>query len=69
MFKKDEAFKFLKSVRGIPPYWQAVQKDVFALIRQLGIPKYFFSFSSADFRWPEIVQIIMKQQGNTRDFE
>lgn len=69
LFKKDEAIKFLKPVRGTPPYWQAAQKDVFAMIRQLGIPQFFCSFSSADFRWPEIVQTIMTQQGDTRHFE
>lgn len=58
----------LKSVRGIPPYWLAVQKDVVALIRQFGIPKKIVPFHLL-FRWPEIVQIIMKQQGDTRDFE
>ncbi|XP_062574488.1 uncharacterized protein LOC134236336, partial [Saccostrea cucullata] len=66
LFKKDEAIKFLKPVRGTPPYWQAAQKDIFAMIRQLGIPQFFCSFSSADFRWTEIVQTILKQQGDTR---
>lgn len=28
LFKKDEAIKFLKPVRGTPPYWQAAQKGV-----------------------------------------
>lgn len=62
--KKMKHLNCLKSVRGIQPYWQAVQKDVVALIRQFGIPK-----KKLFLRWPEIVQIIMKQQGDTRDFE
>lgn len=37
--KKMKHLNSLKSVRGIQPYWQAVQKDVVALIRQFGIPK------------------------------
>ncbi|XP_062589569.1 uncharacterized protein LOC134251199, partial [Saccostrea cucullata] len=69
LFKKDEAIKFLKPVRGTPPYWQAAQKDIFAMIRQLGIPQFFCSFSSADFRWTEIVETILKQQGDTRKLE
>ncbi|XP_062580740.1 uncharacterized protein LOC134242656 [Saccostrea cucullata] len=69
LFKKDEAVKFLKPVRGTPPYWQAAQKDIFAMIRQLGIPQFFCSFSSADFRWPEIVETILKQQGDLRKLE
>ncbi|VDI77549.1 Hypothetical predicted protein [Mytilus galloprovincialis] len=33
------------------------------MIRQIGIPAFFCSFSSADLRWSEIVESIMMQQG------
>ncbi|XP_067306866.1 uncharacterized protein [Pseudorasbora parva] len=59
----DEGYKFLRPVRGTPPYWQTTQKDLFALIRQLGIPTFFASFSSADLRWPEMINTILKQEG------
>ncbi|XP_052403776.1 uncharacterized protein LOC127950661 [Carassius gibelio] len=59
----DEGYKFLKPVRGSPVFWQAVQKDLFAMVRQLGIPTWFCSFSSADLRWPELLQCIVKQEG------
>ena len=29
---KEEATKFLKPVRGTPPYWQATQKYKFAMM-------------------------------------
>ncbi|XP_071169752.1 uncharacterized protein [Mytilus edulis] len=69
LFKKDEAIKYLKPIRGTPPYWQSSQKDIFAMIRQLGVPTFFCSFSSADFRWSEIVNTILKQQGDMRNTE
>ncbi|VDI12102.1 Hypothetical predicted protein [Mytilus galloprovincialis] len=69
VFKKDEAIKYLKPIRGTPPYWQSSQKDIFAMIRQLGVPTFFCSFSSADFRWSEIVNTILKQQGDMRNTE
>ncbi|VDI19187.1 Hypothetical predicted protein [Mytilus galloprovincialis] len=69
LFKKDEAIKYLKPIRGTPPYWQSSQKDIFAMIRQLGVPTFFCSFSSADFRWSEIVDTILKQQGDMRNSE
>ncbi|XP_063435688.1 uncharacterized protein LOC134716608 [Mytilus trossulus] len=69
LFRKDEAIKFMKPVRGTPPYWQSVQKDIFCMIRQLGIPSFFASFSSADFRWKEIVETILKQQGDIRNVD
>uniref|UniRef100_A0A9J7WX60 ATP-dependent DNA helicase n=1 Tax=Cyprinus carpio carpio TaxID=630221 RepID=A0A9J7WX60_CYPCA len=59
----DEGYKFLRPVRGSPVFWQAVQKDLFAMVRQLGIPTWFCSFSSADLRWPELLQCIVKQEG------
>ncbi|XP_065139046.1 uncharacterized protein [Paramisgurnus dabryanus] len=59
----DEGYKFLRPVRGTPPYWQSTQKDLFALIRQLGIPTFFASFSSADLRWPEMIKNILNQEG------
>ncbi len=59
----DEGYKFLRPIRGTPPYWQSTQKDLFALLRQLGIPTFFASFSSADLRWPEIISTILKQEG------
>ncbi len=59
----DEGYKFLKPVRGSPVFWQSVQKDLFAMVRQLGIPTWFCSFSSADLRWPEFMECIVKQEG------
>ncbi|XP_048046234.1 LOW QUALITY PROTEIN: uncharacterized protein LOC125268187 [Megalobrama amblycephala] len=59
----DEGYKFLRPVRGTPPYWMSTQKDLFALIRQLGIPTFFASFSAADLRWPEMMNTIIKQEG------
>ncbi|XP_067257297.1 uncharacterized protein [Chanodichthys erythropterus] len=59
----DQGYKFLKPVRGTPVFWQSVQKDLFAMVRQLGIPTWFCSFSSADLRWTELMQCIVKQEG------
>ncbi|XP_071948934.1 uncharacterized protein [Antedon mediterranea] len=66
ILKSDKGFKFLKQIRGTPPYWQATQKDVLAMIRQLGKPTWFASFSSADMRWPEIIKTLLIQTGNRR---
>ncbi|XP_037395199.1 uncharacterized protein LOC108432566 [Pygocentrus nattereri] len=65
----DEGYKFLKPIRGTPVFWQSVQKDLFAMVRQLGIPTWFCSFSSADLRWPELLQTILKQEGKEAAFD
>ncbi|XP_073671989.1 uncharacterized protein [Paramisgurnus dabryanus] len=62
IFNFDEGYKFLKPVRGTPVFWQSVQKDLFAMVRQLGIPTWFCSFSSADLRWTELMKTLAKQE-------
>lgn len=69
MFRSDEAFRFLQPIRGTPSFWQGVQKDLFAMLRQLGIPTWFCSISSAEFRWHDIIHVLMQQQGDTRQVD
>ena len=57
---KDIGFKFLNTVRGSPPYFQAVAKDLFAMIRQLGPATFFTSFSAAETRWKHLLKILGK---------
>ena len=54
----DKAYKFMKSLRGSPPYFQAVSKDLFAVIRQLGPATFFMSLSAAETRWAHLLKIL-----------
>ncbi|XP_070567337.1 uncharacterized protein [Ptychodera flava] len=54
----DEGFRVLKTLRGSPPYWESAKKDIFAMIRQLGIPTFFMSFSSAESKWIHLLKIL-----------
>ncbi len=63
LLKSDDGFRFLQPVRGTPPYWQKTMRDLFATLRQIGCPTFFFTFSCADLRWPEVIETIMRQQG------
>ena len=60
---KDDAYHFLKNVRGSPAYCQRVMYDVLAMIRQLGIPTWFLTLSAADMQWPDVIQTIARQYG------
>ncbi|KAJ8029051.1 ATP-dependent DNA helicase PIF1 [Holothuria leucospilota] len=62
---RDDGYHFMKNIRGTPAYWESTLKDLFAMIRQLGIPTWFCSFSAADRRWKEINTAILKQQGKS----
>ena len=50
----DEGFRVLKNLRGSPAYFQKCKKDLFAMIRQLGNPTWFCSFSAAETRWTHL---------------
>ncbi|XP_062597054.1 uncharacterized protein LOC134258504 [Saccostrea cucullata] len=67
LMKSDEALRFMQPIRGTPAYWSAAQKDLFAMLRQLGIPTWFCSFSAAEHRWNDAVATILKQQNDNRD--
>ena len=44
---KDKAYRFMKNIRGSPPYYQRTLYDSLAMIRQLGTPTWFFYFVSS----------------------
>jgi hypothetical protein len=50
----------LRKLRGSPAYWESAKKDLFAMIRQLGIPTWFCSLSAAETRWTDLLRILGK---------
>ena len=63
LIHNDQAYKFMKNVRGSPAYWQHQLYEVLAMIRSLDIPTWFLTLSAADMHWPEIIQAIGIQFG------
>lgn len=55
LLKNDEAIRFMQPIRGTPAYWSATLKNFFAMLRQLGIPTWFCSFSSAEYGMMRLV--------------
>ena len=60
----DEGYKFLRALRGSPPYFEKAKKDIFAMIRQLGPATLFCSFSSAETQWIHLLRILGKLVDN-----
>jgi hypothetical protein len=54
----DEGFRVLRNLRSSPPYFERCKKDLFAMIRQLGKPTWFCSFSAAETRWIHLITIL-----------
>ncbi|XP_052690977.1 uncharacterized protein LOC128168860 [Crassostrea angulata] len=67
LLRNDEALRFMQPIRGTPAYWSTTQKNLFAMLRQLGIPTWFCSFSAAEFRWNEIVGCILHHEDDNRN--
>ena len=58
MVEDDEAFKFLKTVRSTPAFWQQKQRELMSMIRQLGCPTFFLTLSAAETKWLELLRIL-----------
>ena len=58
LIQLDEGFRVLRNVRGSPAYFDRCKKDLFAMIRQLGNPTWFCSFSAAETRWHHLLKLL-----------
>ena len=54
----EQAYKFLRQVRGLPAYWQHELYELLAMLRCLGIPTWFMTLSAADPHWVEMLEMI-----------
>ena len=63
LVRNEQAYKFLKNVRGSPAYWQDQFYDVLAMLWTLSIPTWFLTLSAADLHWPEMIQAVAVQFG------
>ena len=64
MVHRDQGLKFLRAVRGSPPYFEKAKRDIFAMIRQLGPASIFCSSSSAETKWIHLLRILGKLVDN-----
>jgi hypothetical protein len=65
IFVKDQAFQFLQQVKGSPSYWQHAQYELLAMVRAKGVFTWFLTLSCADLEWPQTIQAIGLQHGQT----
>lgn len=69
LVRNKDAVRFMQPLRGTPAYWEKTTRDLFAMIRQLGTPTFFCTFSAAEMRWPEVIEAIKTQQGEEVNFD
>jgi len=56
--KLDEGYRIFKTIRNSPAYFETRKRDVFAMIRQLGLPTWFISLSAADTHWSSLIKTL-----------
>ena len=52
---EQDLLKFMSDIRSSPMFWAKKRKEIFAMIRQLGIPEFFITFSPSERDWPELI--------------
>ena len=60
---ENEGYKILKNVRS-SHYFQQKQNELFALIRQLGMPTFFATCSAAETKWKDLLNLLCKKNHN-----
>ena len=58
LVKSEQAYKFLKNIRGSPAYWQHELYDLLVMLCTLGIPTWFITLSAADLHWTEMIEAV-----------
>ena len=51
--ENDQAYAFMNSIKGTPIYWKKFKTVELAMLKQVGVPTFFLTSSSAGPRWNE----------------
>ena len=60
LLRADIGYHDLIALRTSPDYYDQLKKSVFAMMRQLGTPTWFFTFSAADLHWYDLIAALAK---------
>ena len=66
ILKSDIGYIDFKSMRTSPDYLQQNKKTIFAMIRQLGLPTFFITFTSAEHCWDPLVVVMSDLHRNRK---
>jgi hypothetical protein len=56
--------KFFNSYVARIPYWKSAQKDLMAMIQQLGPATLFVTLLAAETRWPHLLKLLAQINDN-----
>ena len=66
ILKSDIGYIDFQNIRTSPDYLQQKKKTIFAMIRQLGPPKFFITFTSAEHCWDPLVASVSNLHRNRK---
>jgi len=58
LYEDNQAMTFMRAVRSTPQFWEWKKFELNAMIRQLGTPSWFITFSPSEINWPELIVIL-----------
>jgi hypothetical protein len=64
--KYDIGYIDIKNIRISPDYLQQNKKTIFAMIRQLGLPTFLITFTSAEHCWDPLVSVVSDSHRNRK---
>ena len=60
---RENCYSFMRDIRGTAAYWQAAKIQLFAMLRSLGPPTFFITFSADDHHWKDLMVVLAKCTG------
>ena len=60
----ENAFSIFRDLPGTPAYWRKFRNEMLARLEQLGPFDFFFTLSSAEMRWNEVLAAVLQKKGH-----
>ena len=60
IIQHNDGYRILQVDRSSPAFWEQNKKNVFSMMRQLGMPHIFLTVSAAEMRWTELIITLKK---------
>ena len=53
----NKIFYYSKEITGSCSYWNKIRQDLKTIVKQVGVPTIFFTFSMAEYHWPDFLKL------------
>ncbi len=60
LIKVNDGYKVFRDLKTSPGYWDGYKKDLHAMVRQLGVPTWFFTLSAAETQWDDLLRALIR---------